>query len=617
LYNLYNFATQFEYGCSIIESTRNTNLQDKMVEAAKLAEIQERPVVQGSQLLSEQRQEHIAIKSKREVQLSTILFKLPEKKLQEYEDFPFTAQLGFIHAIPEDTFDIATATVVDVCFLGIMPKTIFEAMRKYGHNIDSHKTSETYQEFQALVDKLIYAIVYCPVTIQKTIHILIAKHRLTLDELDQDHVIATPAHDNTNNLISEDTPPLTAAKTETETCPSIEESKRNVCHAIKCRILYAKGIIRRPMMLCSTGRNICSGCTIEAAKQKKAKQLEREVLLLNGKKSELAPLLDHRTKPCSVKDFRKLLCMLPSFQKKTRDDHMFGAARYLATSLGILLHDSSSCLLDEHMTSKEVRQLWSKATSYCKCKTSYPINYDDRFFCLTCSYLISVFDTDVVVLCPSCQKEESWQYEGHPCLACQYASCVYQNPYERRLENIINTWLPIASDFGSNSEDDASISHDNMACRHISTCNAHCNPSLSDILKLRQSSIDDTLDEIRANSTSEQNKNVFRDLTLLQRSLQHLDQTQLQSDDHRSSDIGRNKENSLKKSEEHMRIALAPLDQNISNCNNNKRSPTNIGSHVNPPADSKNKKPKETKWTKGSSKQVRNHLRTLRKKGLV
>jgi hypothetical protein len=66
-----------------------------------------------------------------------------------------------------------------------------------------------------------------------------------------------------------------------------------------------------------------------------------------------------------------------------------------------------------------------------------------------------------------------------------------------------------------------------------------------------------------------------------------------------------------------MRIALAPLDQNIPNCNNNKRGPTNIGNHVNPRADSKKKKPKETKWTKGSSKQVRNHLRTLRKKGLV
>jgi len=170
---------------------------------------------------------------------------------------------------------------------------------------------------------------------------------------------------------------------------------------------------------------------------------------------------------------------------------------------------------------------------------------------------------------------------------------VYQNPYERRLENIINTWLPIASDFGSNSEDDASISHDNMACRHTSTCNVHCNPSLSDILKLKQSSIDDTLDEIRANSTSEQNKNVFRDLTLLRRSLQHLDQTQLQSDDHRSSDIGRNKENSLKKKEKHRRIALAPLDQNISNCNNNKCSPTNIGNHVNPPADSKKRSQKK------------------------
>ncbi len=139
LYKIYNVAAQFEYGCSIQNATRNTKLQDKMIEAAKLAELQERPVVRDSQLIYERRQEHIAIKSRHEVHLLTILYKLPKEKLLEYDDYPFMAQLGLIHAIPEDTFDVATATVIDVCFLGLFPKTIFEALRKYGHNIDSEK----------------------------------------------------------------------------------------------------------------------------------------------------------------------------------------------------------------------------------------------------------------------------------------------------------------------------------------------------------------------------------------------------------------------------------------------------------------------------------------------
>ena len=66
-----------------------------------------------------------------------------------------------------------------------------------------------------------------------------------------------------------------------------------------------------------------------------------------------------------------------------------------------------------------------------------------------------------------------------------------------------------------------------------------------------------------------------------------------------------------------MRIALAPLDQNIPHCNNNKRGHFNLENHGGSSAVSYNKKSKETKWAKGSSKQVRNHLRTLKKKGLA
>jgi hypothetical protein len=58
-------------------------------------------------------------------------------------------------------------------------------MRTYRYAVDQDKASDEYNEFQKLVDKLISAVVYRPITIQKTIHILIAKQKNILDEMDQ------------------------------------------------------------------------------------------------------------------------------------------------------------------------------------------------------------------------------------------------------------------------------------------------------------------------------------------------------------------------------------------------------------------------------------------------
>jgi hypothetical protein len=55
------------------------------------------------------------------------------------------AQLGLIYAIPEDLFDVASATIIDVTFLGFMPKTIFEAMRTYGYTVDRDKASDKFK----------------------------------------------------------------------------------------------------------------------------------------------------------------------------------------------------------------------------------------------------------------------------------------------------------------------------------------------------------------------------------------------------------------------------------------------------------------------------------------
>jgi len=65
-------------------------------------------------------------------------------KLDEYNKCPLSAQLGFIHAIPEEEFDIATATIIDAGFLGFFSKKIFQMLRKYDREMDGSSLQATY-----------------------------------------------------------------------------------------------------------------------------------------------------------------------------------------------------------------------------------------------------------------------------------------------------------------------------------------------------------------------------------------------------------------------------------------------------------------------------------------
>jgi hypothetical protein len=94
-------------------------------------------------------------------------------------------------------------------------------------------------------------------------------------------------------------------------------------------------------MFCANGRSMCSGCNNEIAKHRRVVQLERELLFLSVENQKLAPILEHRTTPISIKKFPKLLHCLPSFASKARDDNMFRAARYLANTLGICIKKQS------------------------------------------------------------------------------------------------------------------------------------------------------------------------------------------------------------------------------------------------------------------------------------
>jgi len=104
--------------------------------AAKDAEIQERPVIISSHLQYQKRTSNQAIRSRREIQTLVLLHKLDQIFLEEYDKCPLKLQLGFIPAISEEEFNIATVTIIDVGFLGFFPKKlIFQALRKYDSEI--------------------------------------------------------------------------------------------------------------------------------------------------------------------------------------------------------------------------------------------------------------------------------------------------------------------------------------------------------------------------------------------------------------------------------------------------------------------------------------------------
>jgi hypothetical protein len=195
-----------------------------------------------------------------------------------------------------------------------------------------NSTNDT--EFRKLMDDLIAAFLYQPITIQKVIHILIVWHKEVLVEMQGDNN-ASIELESSNSMIIESYKDPYSETSSTAVCTVVPKKR---CYAKKCHLLQAKGIIQWPM-LCVTGRNVCSGCISESTKLRRLDQLENEIMILMVENSSLAPLLQFRTEYTSIKTFWKILSCLPTlFNNKRRNDHIFGAARYLANTQGIKVY---------------------------------------------------------------------------------------------------------------------------------------------------------------------------------------------------------------------------------------------------------------------------------------
>jgi hypothetical protein len=125
----------------------------------------------------------------------------------------------------------------------------------------------------------------------------------------------------------------------------------------------------------------------------------------------------------------------------------------MANTLGIKVHNSpSSSLIDTPMTDTETRQMWRKASFFCRCQGNITTTtFEVRSFCNSCSCLIPLTTTLSNKICIGCNINEKWEYVWSPCLACQFASIVFRNPFANWFQRLIDTWLPLPLDHDSSS----------------------------------------------------------------------------------------------------------------------------------------------------------------------
>jgi len=445
---------------------------------------------------------------------AVILGRLPGRKLREYEEYPLAHRIGFMHVISEDELDIGSATITDVGFLGLFPKKILECLKQYAEEVG--RANQDKEEYMKCVTNLITAFVYRPLAIQKVIQIMTTEKKKSILNAIPKNITTDPDADDATQYAPSINNTSTTANTHT--LSNYQNTLREVppiCYGNKCRILKAKGILRRPMF-CANRRNMCAGCIHEAGRHRKVQQIEHQILHNTASNDVWVPLLNWICTPITLVQLRRLLKHLPIYNTAKRDDHIYGATRYIANSLGIQLSATNmSELVDQQMTNVEKKQAWRTATFQCRCPNQGEGTYHNcgvRTFCKKCCLLIP---NDSMITdnnqCRFCHLHEFWKFPNHPCLSCQFATMIFRNPFHWRLHQNLQQLLEI-------EESDDNMSFLQTPIRVTSPVN---NISERDMLQQRNQSFEQTYQEVRSRSTQTQSKYIFENLSILQRNIQN------------------------------------------------------------------------------------------------
>lgn len=333
------------------------------------------------------------------------------------------------------------------------------------------------QDFDHLTKGLLSAFIYRAIIIQNIIQYLLVAIKQQIESDCKKRQETSNANNDleTTSSIAPSLPPTSTTSTE----GIIAHTPQKLCHANKCRILLAKGILRSPIP-CAKNRNMCPGCIIETTRQRKTALAEAELLEATTEYNALAPMLDYITTPVSIKTLRKHLQYLPTLHQDKRDDSIFGVVRYLANSLGLRLNNATAASIDEPMS---------------------------------CSFIITHQDRPPM-RCSGCLLQDLWGPTGSLCLACQFATIIYRNRFQDRYTRYIEQWIPTLA---TESEDDTAA----PPTQSQRPSSSRTRVSYQDLQKLRQRSLQNSFSEIRSRSSPAENKYVIENITMLQRDLRN------------------------------------------------------------------------------------------------
>jgi hypothetical protein len=238
--------------------------------------------------------------------------------------------VGFIHLINENEFAISAATILDVGFLGLFPKAILQHLYKYANGME--KVNQDEENYMSLVNDLITAFIYQPIVMQKVIQIMLSNQKNVIENKRYAEKFPKNNPDDSTECASfNDSITCLDIPAPTTNSPA-PATVQHVCHANKCWLLKAKGILRRPMF-CSRKKSMCSGCMNESLHHKRVLQMEKEILSNISLNNTWLPLLDWIYTPITLTNLRQLLQHISAYKIRKHDDHLYGATRYLANSL--------------------------------------------------------------------------------------------------------------------------------------------------------------------------------------------------------------------------------------------------------------------------------------------
>jgi hypothetical protein len=180
------------------------------------------------------------------------------------------------------------------------------------------------------------------------------------------HSYDTPSNNDSQDEVAENQSQNQTSQNSRQQNPRHSNTLPLICHGDKCRLFRAKGIIRRPMYCMKQKKNVHSGCFNKNLRHRKVKQMEQMLLEDFTDNRILMHLIDFIKAPISLQNFRNLFRYLPIFVHTTRNDHVYGASRYLANTLGFTISDEvNNNRIDKAATENERKQLWRMASFRC------------------------------------------------------------------------------------------------------------------------------------------------------------------------------------------------------------------------------------------------------------